>query len=203
MNKNKFNFKRYYAMLNAEKKRLLKINPKLNDYAGIYILTRYEGEKKFAYVGQSVKVLTRLADHIVRREKQQHIDRSLATHKLFSEDNPTGWRIDFFNCARAELDEKEREIISLYEGAGYELRNKTGGGQDEGKVVFEMKPRKGYRKGLEIGYSRAVNEIVSLLNKVDYTILPKLTVKGVPNLNSQKAVEKLFKIIEGGSNNET
>ena len=53
------------AIEQENKKRLLKINPQLNDESGIYILTRKdENGFRFAYIGQAVHILSRLASHM-------------------------------------------------------------------------------------------------------------------------------------------
>ena len=81
------NIAKVKAVEKANKKRLIAVNPKLDDKSGIYILWRTEVH---AYVGQSVGILTRLAQHLAGY--QQHIDLSLKKHKLYSPDNPYGYR---------------------------------------------------------------------------------------------------------------
>ncbi len=56
------------AIERKNRERLMKVNPKLDDESGIYILWRNEIH---GYVGQSVGILTRLAQHLVGF---QHID---------------------------------------------------------------------------------------------------------------------------------
>ncbi len=71
------------------KKRLLAINPNLDDESGIYFLTRIdENEIKYAYIGQAIHILIRLAQHLAGY--QQHIDLSLKKHGLYSAANPYG-----------------------------------------------------------------------------------------------------------------
>lgn len=63
------------AIEQNNKKRLLEVNPKLDEESGIYFLTRIdENGFKYAYIGQAVHILTRLAQHLVG---YQHIDLSL------------------------------------------------------------------------------------------------------------------------------
>ena len=65
MNKCK-NIAKAKAIEQENKKRLLKINPQLNDESGIYILTREdENGFRFAYIGQAMHILSRLANHMV------------------------------------------------------------------------------------------------------------------------------------------
>ena len=69
------NFRQAKAIESKNKKRLLAINPKLNEQSGIYFLTRVDEDGfKYAYVGQAKHILTRLAQHLVG---YQHIDLSL------------------------------------------------------------------------------------------------------------------------------
>ena len=85
-----------------------------------------------------------------------HIDKSIYKHKLYSEDNPTGWDITFLIYDEAQLNEKETELISLYHKNGFQLLNKTSGGQGEGKYgIAENKPSRGYHDGLRQGYLNA------------------------------------------------
>ena len=68
-------FKQAKAIEAKNKKRLLEVNPYLNEGSGIYFLTRTdENGFKYAYVGQAVHILTRLAQHMVG---YQHIDLSI------------------------------------------------------------------------------------------------------------------------------
>ena len=91
------NIARAKAIENENKKKLLKLNPELNDESGIYFFLRTdENGFRFAYIGQAVKILTRLASHMTGYE--QHIDLSLRKHKLYDEKkNPHGWRVEFLN----------------------------------------------------------------------------------------------------------
>ena len=102
------------AIEKENKKKLLKLNPELNDESGIYFFLREdENGFRFAYIGQAVKILTRLASHMTGYE--QHIDLSLRKHKLYDEQkNPHGWRVEFLNFPESELDEKEKYYIKLY-----------------------------------------------------------------------------------------
>ena len=145
------NIARAKAIEQENKKRLLKLNPKLNDKSGIYFLLREdENGFKYAYIGQSVGIITRLASHMSGYE--QHIDKSLKAHKLYDkEKNPYGWRVEFLNFPESQLDEKEKYYIKLYADKGYQLRNLSVGGQgserDSG-TIGERKPPKGYRDGI-------------------------------------------------------
>lgn len=156
------------AIEKENKKRLLAVNPKLNERSGIYFLLRTdENGFRYAYIGQATKsVLQRLASHL--SGYQQHIDRSLRKHNLYSEDNPYGWRVEFLNFPEDELDEKEKFYIKQYANAGYQLRNVSVGGQgserDSGQIG-ERKPPKGYRDGLKQGRINLARELSSIAEK--------------------------------------
>lgn len=100
------------AIEQNNKKRLLEVNPKLDEESGIYFLTRIdENGFKYAYIGQAVHILTRLAQHLVG---YQHIDLSLKKHKLYSKSNPCGWKIGFLHFPKSELDKQEQHYIKAY-----------------------------------------------------------------------------------------
>lgn len=178
------NIKQRLAIEAKNKKRWLAVNPNLNDYSGIYILTREESGFKYAYIGQAKHILSRLAQHLVG---YQHIDLSLKSHGLYSEDNPTGWRVGAINFSIPDLDEMEQVYIKKYANAGYQLRNKTSGSQGEGKEkIDDYKPSKGYRDGIKQGYKNASREIAHLFDlHLDYD-----TKSNAPNKNQLKALEK-------------
>lgn len=146
------------------KKRLLEVNPNLDDNSGIYFLTRVDEDGfKYAYIGQAKHILTRLAQHLVG---YQHIDLSLKKHGLYSMINPCGWKIGFMHFPLSKLDEKEQYYIKTYAQNGYQLRNKTSGSQGEGKrQIDEFRPQKGYRDGLKQGEKNAYKRIKHLLDK--------------------------------------
>ena len=178
------NYAQVKAVENKYKETLLKLNPKLNDQSGIYFLTREEGGFKYAYIGQAKHILSRLANHFTGF---QHIDLSLKSHKLYSEDNPTGWRVNFINYPISKLDDMEQYWILQYANNGYQLRNKTSGSQGQGKEkIADYKPSKGYRDGLAQGHKNASREVAHLFEKhLEYK--PK---NDPPNKNQQKAMDK-------------
>ena len=99
---------------------------------------------------------------------QQHIDLSLKRHKLYSEKNPYGWRLEFLNFPESQLDEKEKEYIKKYADAGYQLRNVSTGGQgsnrDSGQIG-ERKAPKGYRDGIKQGKITLARELTDIIGK--------------------------------------
>jgi hypothetical protein len=185
-------FKKIKAIEQSNKRKLLKAFPDLTDGSGIYILTRRENGFKYAYVGQAKHILTRLAQHLVG---YQHIDLSLKKHGLYSEENPTGWDLTFVRYPEYELDSLEQDIIRKYANAGYQLRNKTAGGQGEGKFeIAETKPRKTYQEGIKQGYEKARKEVAKLFEKNLVC-----SINGKENKNKIKAYEK-FRAFVGDSN---
>lgn len=156
------------AIENENKKKLLKLNPELNDESGIYFFLREdENGFRFAYIGQALKILTRLASHMTGYE--QHIDLSLRKHKLYDEQkNPHGWRVEFLNFPISELDEKEKYYIKLYADKGYQLRNVSLGGQGENRAsgsIGERKAPKGYMQGIQQGKKVLARELSSIAEK--------------------------------------
>ena len=191
------NIARAKAIEQENRKRLLKINPKLNDKSGIYFLLREdENGFKFAYVGQAKSVLQRLASHLVGYE--QHIDLSLRKHKLYSEDNPYGWRVEFLNFPDSQLDEKEKYYIKLYADNGYQLRNVSIGGQggnrDSGSIG-ERKAPKGYLQGIQQGRKNMARELSNIAEK---HLKIELREDKANNKVSQKQYEKFMDLLKVG-----
>lgn len=180
------NIKQAKAIEYKNKKRLLEVNPNLDDSSGIYFLTRVdENDIKYAYVGQAKHILARLAQHLVG---YQHIDLSLKKHGLYTYVNPYGWKIGFLHFPLSELDEKEQYYIKMYAQNGYQLRNKTAGGQGEGKAqINEYRPTKGYRDGILQGKKTLARELSHIADK-HLTI--SLKAEKQNNKVSIKALEK-------------
>lgn len=175
------------------KQRIIAVNPNVTEHSGIYILTREEDGFKFGYVGQAKHLLTRLAQHM---SGYQHIDLSIKKHGLYSEQNPAGWRIDFVECSETELDEKEKYYIYDYALAGYQMRNKTVGGQGEGKRgIADNRPAKGYHDGLKQGYENARREVKHLFD----LHLNAVIKANKPNKTQEKALQKFKDFLESES----
>lgn len=195
------NIARAKAIEQENKKRLLKLNPKLNDRSGIYFLLREdENGFKFAYIGQAKSVLQRLASHLVGYE--QHIDLSLRKHKLYSEDNPYGWRVEFLNFPESQLDEKEKYYIKLYADNGYQLRNVSLGGQggnrDSGSIG-ERKAPKGYLQGIQQGRKNLARELSNIAEK---HLKIEIRADKANNKVSQKQYEKFKELLQEDNSNE-
>lgn len=183
--------KRIKAIERVNKERILKVCPDVPDRSGIYILTREADGFGFAYVGQAKKLLTRLAAHL---RGYQHIDLSIKKHGLYSEDNPTGWKVQYVEYSEPYLDEMEQRYIKSYANRGYQLRNKTSGSQGKGKKDIADEPTKGYLEGLHNGYRKAQKEIAHLF-KLHLKCEAK---KEPPTKNQEKALEKFNNFIAIG-----
>jgi len=188
------NWRQLKAIESKNKQRILAVCPDVNDESGVYILTRYESGFKYAYVGQAKRLLTRLVQHL--SGYQQHIDLSIKKHGLYSETNPTGWKIEYANCPEEQLDNNERLLISDYANRGYQLRNKTAGGQDSGKFgIADNRPAKGYYDGLQQGYENARKEVKHLF---DLHLVAAIKANK-PNKTQEKALKKFYDFINGGT----
>ena len=196
------NIARAKAIEQENKKRLLKLNPKLNDKSGIYFLLREdENGFKYAYIGQAVHTLSRLASHLVGYE--QHIDLSLKRHKLYDkEKSPYGWRVEFLNFPESQLDEKEKYYIKLYADKGYQLRNVSLGGQGENRAsgsIGERKAPKGYMQGIQQGKKGLARELSSIAEK---HLKIEIREDKVNNKVSQKQYEKFMDLLKVGESDE-
>ena len=174
------------------KQFVLSINSTLNDDSGIYFLTRTDEDGiKHAYIGQAKHILTRLAQHLVG---YQHIDLSIKKHGWYTDDNLCGWKIGFMNCPESELDKKEQHYIKMYAKHGYQLRNKTAGGQGQGKTQIDAyRPAKGYRDGIAQGKKTLARELSHIIDK---HLTVTLQDGKEYNKVSQKAMEKFNALLD-------
>ena len=185
------NYKKIYAIKKANEERILKACPNCPNTSGIYFLLREENGFKYAYIGQAVRLRERLTSHL---SGYQHIDLSIKKHGLWSEENPTGYRVHFLEFAENLLDEMEQKYIKQYANAGYQMRNSTAGSQGKGKHGLDnQKQPRTYYEGLNNGYERARKEIAHLFDlHLDYK-----TKSDKPNKNQQKALQKFKDFLEG------
>lgn len=182
------NYNQLFAIKAKNKRKILEVCPTAKDLSGIYIMTREENGFKYAYVGQAVKVLTRLADHLTG---YQHIDLSIRNHKLYSENNPTGWKIGCLYFPEPLLNEKEQYYIMQYANAGYQMRNKTSGSQGEGKRgIADNKPARGYYDGVAYGRKKLARELKDIIDK--YLII---STKKDGKL-AQNGLDKFWRLLE-------
>lgn len=198
MKNNYKNIAKAKAIERKNEQKLLAVNPKLDNGSGIYFLTRVdENDIKYAYIGQAKHILTRLAQHLV---SYQHIDLSLKKHGLYSVDNPYGWKIGFMHFPLSELDVKEQHYIKMYAQNGYQLRNKTAGGQGEGKQqIDEYRPQKGYRDGILQGKRTLARELSQIISK---HLTVRLKEEKKNNKTSQKQLEKFNELLDERSYEE-
>lgn len=157
------NMRQIKAIEQANKKRILAVCPTATEHSGIYIMKREEDGFKYAYIGQAKHLLTRLAQHLTDYQK---IDNSIRKHGLWSEKNPTGYKIGVLECDETQLDELERKYIRAYANKGYQMKNVTSGGQGEGKTnINDSRPARGYHDGLKQGYKNAQKYVANLFDK--------------------------------------
>ena len=189
------NIRQAKVIEHQNKKKLLEVNPKLDEKSGIYFLTRTDEDGfKYAYIGQAKHILTRLAQHLVG---YQHIDLSLKKHNLYSADNPHGWKVNFLHFSESQLDEKEQHYIKEYALNGYQLRNKTSGSQGTGKSqIDDYRPQKGYRDGLEQGRKNLARELNHIIDK---HLVVSIKPEKANNKVSIKAFEKFKEILNMGN----
>ena len=187
------NLRKAKAIEAKNKKRLLVLNPNLDEGSGIYFLVRKdENGIKYAYIGQAKHLLTRLAQHL---SGYQHIDLSLKKHGLYSSENIYGWKIGFLHFQISELDFMEKKFIQMYSNNGYQLRNKTSGGQGEGKTqIDDYRPAKGYRDGIAQGRKNLAKELTNIIDK---HLCISLKEEKKNNKVSIKAFEKFNDLLYG------
>lgn len=193
------NYRQIKAIESANRKRLLTVNPNLNDKPGIYLLSRMdENGIKYAYIGQAKHILQRLCSHLTGY--QQHIDLSIRKHGLHSSENPYGWDIDFEELPESELDNAEKHYIKEYATQGYQLRNVSLGGQGENRSsgqIGERKPSKGYRDGIQQGRKNLARELANIADKhLVITLKPEKQNNAV----SQRQFAKFRELLYEGEN---
>lgn len=187
------------AIEKKNRERILAINPYVDEKSGIYFLTRTDEDGfRYAYIGQAVNLLSRLAGHL---KGYQHIDLSIKSHGLHSTDNIYGWKIGFMHYPAEELDKWEQYWIKKYADGGYQLRNKTSGSQGEGKKqIAEYKPPKGYRDGIQQG---RINLARELANIADKHLVISLKTEKQNNSVSQKQYQKFMELLHGEKDGES
>lgn len=171
--------------------QIKEICPEINNQSGIYVFYRIdENEIKHCYVGQAKHLLERTASHLGEYDR---IALSLKKRGFYSDKNLHGWRLLFRFCPTEQLDELEKETIKAYADKGFQLYNKTAGGQGQGKSSFDnRKPSKTYYDGLEQGRKNAQKFVANLFEKhLDYK--PK---SDKLNKNQEKAMQKFKEFLE-------
>lgn len=181
------------AIEKKNRERILAVNTYVDEKSGIYFLTRTDEDGfRYAYIGQAVNLLSRIAGHL---KGYQHIDLSIKSHGLYSTDNIYGWKIGFMHYPAEELDKWEQYWIKKYADGGYQLRNKTSGSQGEGKKqIADYKPPKGYRDGIQQG---RINLARELANIADKHLVISLKPEKQNNSVSQKQFAKFMELLHG------
>ncbi len=91
------------------------------------------------------------------------------------------------------LDDQEQKYITMYAQKGYQLRNKTAGGQGEGKKqIDEYRPSKGYRDGILQGKKTLARELSNIIEK---HLVIDLREDKKNNKVSAKALEKFRELL--------
>ena len=195
INNTRKNIAKTKAIQRQNIQRLKKLNPNIDNKSGIYFLTRNEPQ---IYIGQARHLDERLASHLSGYE--QHIDRSLKAHGLYSEDNPYGYKVNFLHYPENKLDEMEQYYIQLYAEKGWSLKNKTAGSQGVGKVkIADFRPAKGYMDGLKQGRKNLAKELSHIIDK---HLTVKLREDKQKNKVSQRAFEKFNSLLDERSYEE-
>ncbi|MBO7527834.1 MAG: GIY-YIG nuclease family protein [Clostridia bacterium] len=187
------NYRQIFARKEEEKKKLLVLNSQLDNQSGIYIFTRFENGFKFAYVGQALHLLDRLVSHLQGYE--QHIDRSLKKHKLWSKDNPNGWQLKFIHCHQENLNTIEQQMILDYATSGYQMLNKTSGSQGTEKFAIVDNQRKGYLQGKNDGKIATIKQI-----KVYFDKYLDVIIKQPTNKIKERKLKEFIELLEGTDN---
>jgi len=181
------NYRQIYAIKAAREKKIRAVCPNMPKTSGIYAFYRDdETGLKFAYVGQAVNLLERCGSHL---GEYDHIALSLKKRGFYKIGSPYGWKLTYKECDRADLDKNEKLTILHFAEKGYQLYNKTAGGQGEGKAqIGQYKPARGYRDGLSQGYKNASKSVTKLFDlHLDY--FPKSD----PPTKLQQGAMKKFK----------
>ena len=122
---------------------------------------------------------------------QQHIDVSIKKRGFYSDDNPSGWKLNVLYYPKEDLDKWERHWIELYRSGGYHLYNIESGGTDGKTIIGERKPPKTYRDGLSQGRKSLTKELRHIID----THL-EIKLRNENNKISQKAFEKFWELLE-------
>ena len=82
----------------------------------------------------------------------------------------------------------------MYSEKGWILKNKTAGGQGEGKIkIAEFRPAKGYHDGLKQGRKSLAKELKHI---IDTHLTVAIRPEKEKNKVSQKALEKFWELLK-------
>jgi hypothetical protein len=184
------NYRQIYARKAECENRIKEVCDDLSNRSGIYVFFRIdESGLKFCYVGQAKNLLQRCAQHL---QEYDHLASSIKKRGFYNpRENKYGWRICFKEYPETQLDKMEQEYIIEYANSGYQLFNRTAGGQGDGKVVFDTKKQsKTYREGLAQGYLNARREVAHWFSLHLAVSMKK------PTKNAEKALTKFMEFID-------
>ena len=188
------NYRQIYARKAECEKRIKEVCPGITNRPGIYIFYRTDTDSglRFCYIGQAKRLTERCAQHL---QEYDHIALSLKKRGFFDplnpEANPGGWKLSVFEFPIESLDMGETEMIKLWANKGYQLFNRTAGGQGDGKVIFDNKRQpKTYREGLAQGYLNARREVAHW-----FSLHLNVSMKK-PTKNAEKAYKKFLEFID-------
>ena len=189
------NYRQIYARKAECERRIKEVCPEITNRPGIYIFYRTDADSglRFCYIGQAKRLTERCAQHL---QEYDHIALSLKKRGFFDpinpEANPGGWKLSVWECSGLDaLDNAEIEAIREYANNGYQLFNRTAGGQGDGKVIFDNKKQsKTYREGLAQGYLNARREVAHW-----FSLHLNVSMKK-PTKNAEKALAKFEKFID-------
>jgi hypothetical protein len=186
------NYQNVFDKKEENERQILAVCPDCPRTSGIYFILREENGFKYAYIGQAKNLLQRLASHL---SGFQYIDVSIKKHGLYSDKNPTGYKVHFLRVPETNLDDMEQYFIRKYANAGYQLRNLTSGSQSKGKRGFDnARPSRGYYDGKMEGEKHLARELKHIIDTHLVISLKKDT------KISQKALEKFKKLLEVDQN---
>lgn len=176
------------------KKRIVEVFGEIPDNSGIYVFIRHEGGFKYGYVGQAKHLLTRIAQHL---DGYQHIDLSIKKHGLYDKQkNKNGWQLLWKEVPIEHLDVAERAYIESFAAHGFQMRNKTSGGQDDEKYgIAPNKPSRGYRDGVAQGEKNIKRQVAVFFEKY-----LDVTIKGNPNKIKERKFAEFQEFLKGVEN---
>jgi hypothetical protein len=187
--------KQRFAILNDKKKLIKALYPQITNESGIYCFYRTDEDgQDCCYIGQAKNLLNRTAQHLMGRK--QHIDKSLYVHKLYAEDNKTGWKLTVLQkCGLDELDYLEQHYIRFYSDMdNVKVYNVTGGGQYDKKSDIGERQQtklKSYKNGKNLGYDKARDYVKVMFDKyLDYII------KGKTNKTKERKLSEFKEWLE-------
>ena len=187
------NYRQIYARKAECEKQIKEVCPDCPNTSGIYFILREEDGFRYGYIGKARHLLERLGQHLIG---YQHIDLSIKKHGLWSEENPTGYKIHFLQFPESELDEKERYFIQKYANAGWQMRNVESGGTNGKTDIADRRPAKTYREGLAQGYTNARREVAHW-----FSLHLNVSMKK-PTKNAEKAYKKFMEFIDLEAEND-